>query len=122
MRAFNLLPVLLFVCVFCNAQNVNLEWNKKFNNKSEATDLKVKADSEGYIYLAGTFYGDSINGNDGVLTKLAPNKDSVFSVVLRGTSAGEDKVNGLAFDENDNSYVAGSFKTGGVITHPVWLR
>ncbi|MBK7854876.1 MAG: hypothetical protein IPJ79_08200 [Bacteroidetes bacterium] len=111
MRAFNLLPVLLFVCVFCNAQNVNLEWNKKFNNKSEATDLKVKADSEGYIYLAGTFYGDSINGNDGVLTKLAPNKDSVFSVVLRGTSAGEDKVNGLAFDENDNSYVAGSFKT-----------
>jgi hypothetical protein len=78
-----LFALILSAPFFGIAQTVKQEWFKEFPNKNETVDLRVQTDSEGFIYIAGTF--DSGNhGIDWYLIKLSPAGDTILNLVLTG--------------------------------------
>ena len=74
----------LFFSFYSYSSDVNQEWYKSVANKNGRVDLLVKTDSEGYIYIAGTFDSGS-NGADWRLTKISPNGDTIFNKVYNGS-------------------------------------
>lgn len=112
MKTRILIPLIISIPFFTLGENVNQEWVKKFSNKNARGDLKVQTDSEGYLYVAGTFVMDG-NGSDWQLIKLSPNSDTIFKLNFNGEYNGDDFVNAIAIDNADNVYLTGLFTTGG---------
>lgn len=104
--------LILAIPLFATSTNVNQEWFKKLLNKSQRGDLHVITDSEGYIYAAGTF-NTGENGTDWLLIKLSPNSDTLFQVIVNSEINGDDYVNAIATDIDDNVYLTGSLAFDG---------
>ncbi|MBL0343642.1 MAG: hypothetical protein IPP71_23970 [Bacteroidetes bacterium] len=94
------------------SQNVNQEWFKEFSEKNERGDLRIKIDNEGFIYIAGSFDSDN-NGIDWKLIKLNPGGDTIFNTTFNGVFNGDDFVNAIALDEENNIYLTGRFSAAG---------
>ena len=108
------LKIYLFICILSYStlsfgQAVNQEWTKDLRNKSGRGNLKVKVDSEGFIYSAGTFKTTN-HFTDWNLTKYSPNKDTIFSLNYNGTFNSDDSLNCIEIDLYDNIYLTGSIK------------
>lgn len=101
----------LFFVSFCTLANEkNTEWVKSISEKNNNTDIKVATDSEGYIYLAGTF-NTSGQGKNWKLVKLKPNRDTLFVRSYNGSYNGDDFLKAISIDANDNVYLTGKFST-----------
>lgn len=112
---------ILFYSTLSFCQTVNQEWTKDLRNKSGKNDLKVKVDSEGFIYSAGTFKTTN-HGTDWNLTKCSPNNDTLFSLNFNGTFNSDDFLNSIEIDSYDNIYLTGSLKTSENVSSPALFK
>jgi len=86
-------------------------WRHNISTEDAEGQIQALAvDSEGNIYAGGTtwdsLFGENAGETDAFLVKIAPDKTHVWEKQWGG--GGHDIVNGLAIDDSDNLYVAGS--------------
>ena len=99
-------------------------WAAGFGGTSDETGKAVAADSQGNIYLAGSFSSRSITfgkhtlqnkgDKDGFLVKINPGKEVEWALGIG--SGSDDEVTAIAIDSHDNIYVTGNVSRDEIFT------
>ncbi|MEQ8416539.1 MAG: Ig-like domain-containing protein, partial [Imperialibacter sp.] len=112
-----------------------LLWAKNFGGTVDDQGFSIKSDASGNVYIAGEFFGTSINdfdpgagtvtltvgpnGYDGFILKLNASGEYVWVQSFYGPfSNGYEKVSGLFVDGSNNVYATGFFTNGTVDFNP----
>ncbi len=105
--------------------NGNYLFTKTFPNLNSVTPRGVQLDSEGSIYVVGTFYGDSIDidpsssdyhirsgegFNNGFLAKYDSNGELLFGFCMTTDFDSELDPEHILIDSDDNCWVVGTFQ------------
>jgi hypothetical protein len=107
----NIITILITLVIIAEtafADSINVEWIKQFTSKTDGRDLVIRTDSEGFIYLAGTFTSES-QGTEWKLIKLSPNSDTIYTRSFNSEGTGNDFLNAIEIDQSDNIYLTGRF-------------
>ena len=98
----------MLMSFYSSGQIINEEWSRTYDEKNPEVDLKVACDSEGYIYIAGTFDTPE-NGIDWKVICVHPNGDILFTKTFDGGYGEDNLVKNIAIDKNDCVLITGSF-------------
>lgn len=102
--------------------NGNIIWAKKFGTAGSEITHSIKSGKNGNIYIAGSYNGYTIIGNDtlqnpedqnGFLMKLNNNGDIQWAKDIK--CKGDNKFNEIAVDSLENIYVTGYFSDSATI-------
>ena len=109
---------------YCQAQQPGWLWGANGSNADDDAANAVTHDKQGNIYVAGSFKGVQILGNDTLisrgdndvfLVKYAPDGQVIWA--RSGGSVAGESVSAITLDSNGNIYITGSF--GGHIIYPI---